>query len=108
MMDRFSDEQCQLLKEIAIFSCINLKKGCSIKPTDIAALTSTYSLNRDDVVSEYEDFSLAFRTLNVPESEMTDIPFIDDVSYTGDSKDQGSSGEDSDEVQLPAQKEKQR
>jgi len=40
---------------------------------------------------------------------MTDIPFIDDVTElyrpTGDSKDQGSSGEDSDEVQLPAQKE---
>jgi len=64
MMDRFSDEQCQLLKEIALFSCIsNLKKGCSIKPTDIAAQTSTYSLNGDAVVSEYDDFSLAFRAL---------------------------------------------
>ena len=79
MMDRFSDEQCQLLNEIALFSCMNLKKGCSIKPADIATLTSTYSLNSDAVVSEYEDSSFAFRALNVPESEMTDIPFIDDV-----------------------------
>jgi len=80
MMDCFSDKKCQLLKEIAIFSCFNLKKGCIIKPTDIAALISTYSLKSDAVVSEYEDFSLAFRALNVPESEMTDIPFIDDLS----------------------------
>jgi len=62
-------------------------------------------LNSNAVVSDYKDFSLAFRALNEPESEMTDVSFIDDVSYTGDSKHQGSSSEDSDEVQLPAQKE---
>ena len=78
---------------MALFSIISLKKS-----EDIATLTSTYSLDSDAIVSEYEDFC---KTLNIPQVEMNDIPYTaNDFSYSGDSKEQEGSGEDIDEIQL--------
>ena len=63
-------------------------------------------MDSDAIVSEYEDFCKAFRDLNIPQVEMNDMPYtVNDFSYSGDSKEQESSGDEIDEVQLPAKRE---
>ena len=53
----------------------------------------------------HEDFRKAFRDLNIHQVEMNDMPSTaNDFSYSGDSKEQESSGEEIDEIQLPAKK----
>ena len=66
-------------------------------------------MDSDAIVSEYEDFCKAFRDLKTylrTRVEMNDMPSTaNDFSYSDDSKEQESSGEETDEVQLPAKKE---
>ena len=63
-------------------------------------------MDSDAIVSEYEDFCKAFRDLNIHQVEMNYMPSTaNDFSYSGDSKEQEGSGEEIDEIQLPAKKE---
>lgn len=62
--ERFSDEQTDLMSEIAQFSTLQLRKCQPITEDSIKTLCKTYSIDSSEIVSEYNEFMQMYKDLS--------------------------------------------
>jgi hypothetical protein len=94
--DRFSNEQTDLMLEIALFSSFQLRKCEPINEESVKILCLTYNLDSTEIVSEYNEFIKVYNILSCHHKESSHIDTVDEAK-TRDEMYEGSEETDDDD-----------